>query len=670
MGLFDTLGVKKYVNSNDLVKIISEIKDIQPIEFGVVNLDMKTPVYLLDAKYKTELVHRMISRVKKSGLFYRSFDPNEMPRMSVSSVVPQVAKSLGVIVSLLPSDISDARLHNLRAAFISGLAQGMDKELMILQLGDDPVPVDCRDFITYVSELSAVNNAVGDFAIRVTQALQREKEPQIKEPKTFLERLNLGASAAENEFRDLSQYYLETDAYKRVLRGEIRIVLGRKGSGKTALFSQARNYYRRDKKNVVLDLKPEGYKLLKFKEEVLTLLKEGTLEHTLTAFWEYILLLEICYKLLEKDQRFHMYNHNLTEQYCRLKELYHNDEYITEGDFSERMTKIIDSISEKFKELYGKEENLKLSDHQITGFLYKHNIKNLKQEIENYLQYKGDLWFFIDNLDKGWPTSGINKEDMIIIRTLLEATRKLERSFSNKTTQCKTVVFLRNDVYELLTEETPDRGKETSVLLDWVDADSLREMLRKRFVFNELEENPDFYSIWRDIADSVVDGEESSQYLIDRCLMRPRALLDCLNTSKGYAINRGHEKITQDDIFDGLKAFSRDMIQEISLEIRDVFPVINDALYMFIGSKLKLEEDDLFLLFMEENIPEKEWNDLIDIFLWYGVLGYVGPEEETKYIYSVGYNLKILKKAPKIWGQEKPIFIINPAFVSGLEINN
>jgi len=36
--------------------------------------------------------------------------------------------------------------------------------------------------------------------------------------------------------RDLASYYIPTDAYKRALRGEVRMVIGRKGSGKSALF--------------------------------------------------------------------------------------------------------------------------------------------------------------------------------------------------------------------------------------------------------------------------------------------------------------------------------------------------------------------------------------------------------------------------------------------------
>jgi hypothetical protein len=74
------------------------------------------------------------------------------------------------------------------------------------------------------------------------------------------------------------------------------------------------------------------------------------------------------------------------------------------------------------------------------------------------------------------------------------------------------------------------------------------------------------------IAVSLVDGEESSQYLIERSMMRPRFLLNLLSHCRGYAINLGHDKIQPDDIRRGLDAFSTDLIYDIDLEIRDVLP--------------------------------------------------------------------------------------------------
>ena len=77
---------------------------------------------------------------------------------------------------------------------------------------------------------------------------------------------------------------------------------------------------------------------MKLKDAVTSLLSKGTVEHTITAFWEYLLWLEICYKLLEKDQELHKRDHRLFVPYQRLKATYLTDTYSSEGDFAERLT--------------------------------------------------------------------------------------------------------------------------------------------------------------------------------------------------------------------------------------------------------------------------------------------------------------------------------------------
>src|SRR5690606_32201284 len=123
---------------------------------------------------------------------------------------------------------------------------------------------------------------------------------------------------------------------------------------------------------------------------------------------------------------------------------------------------------------------------------YKHDVKALRKELIEYMRHKGILWLLFDNIDNGWPTSGLQHNDLLIIRALIDATRKLERAFSKEDLTVKTAVFLRNDVYELLVQETADRGKEASVLLDWTDPDLLRELIRLRIVANGLDENTEF----------------------------------------------------------------------------------------------------------------------------------------------------------------------------------
>jgi hypothetical protein len=113
-----------------------------------------------------------------------------------------------------------------------------------------------------------------------------------------------------------------------------------------------RDHIRSDQKQIVLDLKPEGYQLLKFKEQVLDLLEDGTREHTITAFWEYLLLLEVAYKILEKDRNIHLRDHELYEPYHTLGLAYKQEAYSQEGDFSERMLRLIEKIAENFREKY------------------------------------------------------------------------------------------------------------------------------------------------------------------------------------------------------------------------------------------------------------------------------------------------------------------------------
>ena len=116
----------------------------------------------------------LVSRVKKARLFYRSFDPNEQPRLSAHDAIQNVAQSFGVIVPLRPDSYVDARIHNLRAAFLAGLAQGMDKKHIVLQPSDDPVPLDYRDFVRICRSPEDIDREIADFAPLISEIFQSD----------------------------------------------------------------------------------------------------------------------------------------------------------------------------------------------------------------------------------------------------------------------------------------------------------------------------------------------------------------------------------------------------------------------------------------------------------------------------------------------------------------
>jgi hypothetical protein len=665
VGIFDTIGYKDYSTAAEFAEILRGIPDTTPLELGSV-VDHKQPAYLILPKVKTDWTRRLLSRLKKARISYRSFDPSEQSRLSALDAIAEVSRSVGVLVPLEPSSASDHRVHNLRAAFIGGLAAGMSRALSILQQTNDPVPLDYRDLARTCIHPKQIDEAVEEFALQVVEGMQtREPIPVTRLPANLLSRLDLGASTAENEVKDLEAYYFETDAYKRVRRGEVRIVVGRKGAGKTAIFYRVRDEIaKQGRPSIVLDLKPDGYQLVKFKESVLKLLELGTLEHLITAFWEYLLLLEVCNKLLMLDKHIYLRDHRLTEPYQRLLEKYQSDRYVAEGDFSERMAALLSDIAQDYQTNHGGKTHL--STPEITKLIYRHNVESLREEVESYLKRKESLWILFDNIDKGWPTHGLKGEDIVVIRTLIEASRKVERALHRHGLECHTVIFMRNDVYELLVDETSDRGKENRVLLDWTDKESLREVLRRRIIFGAAVSDESFERLWSTICTSHVHGEESAHYILERSLMRPRNLIDLVKHCRAFAVNRRHHKIEEMDIDKGVEAFSADLVTDIGYEIRDVLPAAADVLFAFASSDQLLRDSEVKALLLKHGIVEAELPRVIEILLWYGFLGVVKEHSAVIYIFDCNYNMKLLKSFIPEPGSA--VFHVNEAFTKGLRL--
>ncbi|CAG9262432.1 conserved hypothetical protein [Burkholderia diffusa] len=668
VGIYDTLGYKTYSNADDLERILRTFDPINPIPLGGER-SRTSPIYLNRSKYKTDWEQSVISRVKRARLYFRSFDPSETPRLSANDAIRNVAASYGVVLLFLPDEVTEARIHNLRAAFLAGLAAGMNRVTLLLQVGETPIPLDYRDLVVYCTHPGQIAEAIHNFSLDVTAAFQEEDTKTYGKTDTFLDKLDLGASTAENEIADLPEYWLETEAYRKVARREARLVTGRKGAGKTATFFRIRDTMRRRRGNVVLDLMPEGYQLLKFKDRVLSTLAEGTVEHTITAFWEYLLLLELCYKLLEVDKEMHKRDQSLYEKYQRLSASYLSDQYVGEGDFSERMATLLRDVSLAFESEYSDGGGLQLNAAQITRLLYRHDVLRLRRDVVDYLESKREVWLLIDNLDKGWPAHGLRPDDLVIIRSLIEATRKIEREFQKRELVAHTAIFLRNDVYELLIDNTPDRGKERRANVDWVDPDLLRELLRRRIVFSEPEvDGMPFDAVWRRLCIPVIDGVESSAYLIDRCLMRPRCLIDLVNQCKGFAVSLGHDPMQPDDISKGLATYSTDLISEISLEMRDVDPSLENVLYGFIGANKQFGEERLDEILSAAEVVSEKLSAVKDILFWFGFLGVVWPSGEVKYIYSVNYDMRLFKGAIQNQRSAGVLYQINEAFWAGLGI--
>lgn len=667
IGIFDTLGYEKYSNGKQLARLISTIKDTHPID-TTSNLNLTTPIYVLETPVRGGVMTNIISRIKKARLFYRSFVPGEASRLSAPEAISHVSSSYGVVIPILSPDMKGASIHNIRSAFVAGLSLGLELPTLLLQDQSAPLaPLDVRDFVKSYSRPEDLKDYIHEFSLTVFERIQETKNLTLPVGNQ-LSTITIGDPMAENELQSLGDYYLQTSEFSRALRGEVNLVVGRKGTGKTALFSQVRNRKRSDKNNVVVDLKPEGYQLLKLKEDVLDYLTAGAKHHLVTALWEYLLYAEICRTVIKKDRDRHVRDHLIYAGYVELQELYSESSHNTEGDFSERLLALSSSISQEFAAKFEKKHEIKLTTDEITGLLHSGKILELRKSLSGYLRHKGEVWLLFDNLDKGWSSYGPEAGDITILRCLIDAARKIQRQLSKDGLEFHTIVFIRNDVFQLLMDESSDFGKETRADLDWSDPDMLRSMMRMRLLQNDYPPESTFEELWNSVCVSHIDGEETAQSMIDRSLMRPRNFIKLFSACKGFAVNMQHERIEADDIVKGLKAYSNDLLIDADQELTDIESKASRVIYQFLGENSEFSGDDLRILLDVNNLTSDEVEHVIEFLLYYGFIGIRYADMEAQYIYDVGYNMEIFKT--RIAKNKNAItYTFNPAFWPALHIS-
>ena len=99
------------------------------------------------------------------------------------------------------------------------------------------------------------------------------------------------------------------------------------------------------------------------------------------------------------------------------------------------------------------------------------------------------------------------------------------------------VVFLRNDVFELMVSGTPDKGKAAVARIDWTDRLKLKQVIHARLQASVAEKVRTFNDLWGRFFVPTVDRKDTFDYFVDHCLMRPRFLISIilLQIPRGYS---------------------------------------------------------------------------------------------------------------------------------------
>lgn len=668
LGLFDTQRLKHYRNGTDVAHTFRDARQPYQSSPPAFPLDRTQPIFFQHHLAKSEFATSYFACVKQQRLGLRTHDPEEDRRLPLDRAAREVGSSAGIFLSLLPPTVVGDEDHNLRAFLLAGLADGFGIPRCLIKYGEFVTAFDLRDGVTIGRDRPEIVSAVSELVPAIHERMQSQEAAGKPLSRSHLLDLSLGATSAENEIAGLDSYFLETREFRRTLRGEARLVIGRKGAGKTAIFWQVRNRVRANRGNLVLDLRPEGYQLRKLSEVIAENFSEATHAHTMSVFWEYVLYLELAHKILEHDKNFNTRDRHLEEPYAKLREAYENVDEFREGDFPERLLRLVGRLRAEVRALTGEAPERILTTPEITELIYKTDFPMLRGLIFDYLHHKQRTLILVDNLDRGWTTAGVSASDVRIVQCLIDAGRRIERAATKRDVMLSSVIFLRDDVYEWLVRDAADRGKDSVVRVVWSEVSLLRELveLRLRTASADLKIEPAL--TWSQISQGTVDHEDVFSFLVRHCLRRPRSLLDLIELSLSNAALGGRSAITPEDATHAVQSYSAEMLRDLNYEVRDVFPEADKIIYAFTKEGVRLDYRNVLRIAFRQ----LKDNDLAERFVrlmqWFGFFGIVGPDGTESYVFDHGDDLDLLRAHGGTVAN--PILCIHPLFRHALSTHS
>lgn len=639
IGLLHNIGHDDYRSTAELVEKLQ--RPITTPRWRVPKRNREQQVYLLHSSRVDDLLRRTTSGIKKiMKVRFRGFNPQEIDRLTASEAFEQIAQSFGVVAIWHDQSAPEAFRQNQRAAFAIGVARGLEIPHLLLAQSSMRLPLDLDEMATRWTSVGDIDAIMRDFREAVAECQEAfvDLRPMVNR---YLDKIHCGDPTAENEAVQLENYFLETEEFRRTLAGDLNIVMGRKGSGKSAIFLQARNRVRANKNNIVIDLAPEAFQLIKIKEFVLEKLNLGARKEFIAAFWEYIVWLEVAYKLIEKDEQKVKYDSRLFESFDRLRAAY-KERAEGSGDFSERLSSLTERIVGRYQATIDGAHNGNLKTSKTLEIVYGQEIRTIRDEVLSYLKPKGVVFFLFDNLDRFWTPTGFADLDALIIIGLVECLQDLRRRFGQAKVKFQWAIFLRSDVYEFVVKGMADYGKLASSSVEWGDRELLLKLFERRVLHGFGDNPPSWSSVWNAVSVQTVDGVPTLDFLLNASLMRPRYLIRLFETARRRAVTLTRDRIEEGDYTAAIDELAWQVLEDFDRELVDVVP---DAEYLLYDLARLGKETSLTGLrrTIQTRVASPETAEaVVDVLIWTGCIGVRTPDR-TYYISDCGFKRPFLR---------------------------
>lgn len=477
-----------------------------------------------------------------------------------------------------------------------------------------------------------------------------------------IQKLYFGKDDAETDFTGsglLKECFLKTGVYDLIKARKKTLVIGRKGSGKSALCLMLNRQLGSEVKLASSIVTPDAISADEIRRFEMVGVNE---QQSKKLVWQYVFLIQICKFLLSITRQMWTSESDWPPEVKKVRQFLIDNQEVDDLNFQEKFWKVISRISTTLKlGAFGSSLDLSVKDSPNAGLQLSTQLDFLESWLTpllRQLQEQHRLYILVDKIDEIWSDDPSSKHMAV---GLLMAAKDITVKFE----QVSCIVFLRSDIYEQLHFFDKDklRGDEEAIL--WT-RETLPELVLARAKISTGNLTMTANQLWSQYFPAQVQQMPTADFILSNTLMRPRDVIQLCNLCTDLARRENCRSVLEKHVLQALDLYSSWKLNDLIGEYWVNYPFLNDLLLLFTNISFVLPRKRLEEMYehlqdvLKGRYPSYTTvlgtDAILNILYAVGFLG-VQRNQETLYYYKV----------PGTVEASDNIFVVHPAFRSALK---
>lgn len=465
----------------------------------------------------------------------------------------------------------------------------------------------------------------------------------------LLENIRFGNYAAEADYlKDAPEVFVKTRQSKAFNMPEYKIILGRKGSGKTALTQQfSQNYKENYDYLLAIETNNEYEELLRKCSEIYSIESSSLyMNKAIASIWEYSILTSCMNLVLDANK------YNNSKPYSDLRKYLKK-----EGILKKKTSELLLRTSENILKLSIGKRGEYLSDilRDANTYIYEQEYETAKDSLHEILQESKGILVTFDRIDTYYQVEEELGKDYeldryisrVTLTGLIQAVYNISISSFRKLIDFK--VFLPVDKFEVLRLRDLDKIKDFIYEIEWTPQE-LKEFMARRIAYGLnlrdthgdllIDVDNTLYKIFpRTITNLQVSNiiENVDDYLIRHTQYKPRDLQYYCSQARRLAISdpqtEARGKISEEQVREAVNRYTKELVDNFFLEVSYDYPYLRKLILGFSGYPNIMSYSEEFFPRISQTLKSKKIRcrcyEAIKILYKFGFFGVITDEHNV-----------------------------------------